>query len=50
MTSNFDIETFKQYFSQSIFELLDRNTVKIHLTESIKNIRKLNVEKVFEGI
>ena len=50
MTSNFDIETFKQYFSQSIFELLDRNTVKIHLTESIKSVRKLNVEKVFEGI
>lgn len=50
MTSNFPIETFKQYFSESLYELLDRNTHKIHLTESVKMLRKYNVEKVFEKV
>lgn len=50
MTSNSSIDNFKQYFSDSIYELLDRNTHKIYLSETIKKIRQYNVSKVFEGI
>jgi len=50
MTSNFSIENCKQYFSTSIYEMLDRNMEKIHLTESVKEIRKLKVQSAFEGI
>jgi len=50
MTSNFSIDNCKQYFSTSIYEMLDRNMEKIHLTESVKEIRKLKVQSAFEGI
>jgi DNA replication protein DnaC len=50
MTSNFDITIFKQYFGESLYELIDRNFAQIHLTQSVKSVRKLNVNKVFEEI
>jgi DNA replication protein DnaC len=50
MTSNFDISIFKQYFGDSMHELIDRNFAAIHLTQSVKSIRKLNVNKIFEDI
>ena len=50
MTSNFSIENCKQYFSESVFAMLDRNSEKLHLTESVKEIRKLKVQSAFEGI
>lgn len=50
MTSNFSIDSCKQYFSQSVFEMLDRNTEKIHLTDSVKQIRQLKVSSAFNGV
>jgi DNA replication protein DnaC len=50
MTSNFDVTIFKQYFGESIYSLIDRNFTKIHLTESVKEIRKLNVEQAFNSL
>jgi DNA replication protein DnaC len=50
MTSNFDISIFKQYFGESMYELIDRNFAQIHLTQSVKSVRKLNVNKIFEEI
>jgi DNA replication protein DnaC len=50
MTSNFDITIFKQYFGESLYELIDRNFAQIHLTQSVKSVRKLNVNKIFEEI
>lgn len=50
LTSNFPIEIMKEYFSDSIYEMLDRNVEKIHLTDSVKEVRKLNVQSAFEGV
>jgi DNA replication protein DnaC len=50
MTSNYDIGIFKQYFGESLFELIDRNFAQIQLTQSVKSIRKFNVNKIFEEI
>lgn len=50
MTSNFDITIFKQYFGDSMYELIDRNFSQIHLTQSVKSIRKYNVDSIFEEI
>jgi len=50
MTSNFDVTIFKQYFGESIYSLMERNFETIHLTDSIKEIRKLNVSAVFDNM
>lgn len=48
MTSNFDVSIFKQYFGESLYELIDRNFAQIYLTQSVKSIRKLKVSTIFE--
>jgi hypothetical protein len=50
MTSNFDKSIIKQHFGESLFQLIDRNFVELHFTESIKEIRKLNVESAFDSM
>lgn len=50
MTSNFAIESFQQFFSESLYQLIDRNTIKIHLTESVKEVRQYNLESIFNGM
>jgi len=50
ITSNFDKTIIKQYYGQSLYELIDRNFVEIEFTESIKEVRKLNVSAVFENM
>jgi len=49
-TSNYDKNNIGQHFGKSIFELIDRNFFQVHLTESIKEKRKLNVAQVFADI
>lgn len=50
LTSNMGIEIFKQTFSDSLYELLDRNIYTIQLYESVKTIRKLKIESLFENV
>jgi DNA replication protein DnaC len=48
MTSNFDISIFKQHYGDSLHELIDRNFMKIQLTQSVKKIRQHNIEDLFK--
>lgn len=50
MTSNFDPTIFKQDFSESLYELIDRNCMSIQLIHSVKSIRKNSIDKIFEDI
>jgi intein/homing endonuclease len=50
LTSNFDVTIFKQYFGESLYELIDRNFKQIQLIESVKGLRKLNVDEAFGEI
>jgi chromosomal replication initiation ATPase DnaA len=47
MTSNYDLNFIKEYYGTSVFELLDRNFFPVHLTESVKEVRKYNVKDIF---
>jgi DNA replication protein DnaC len=49
-TSNNSIDVLKEIFCESLFELLHRNCECIHLLDSVKQKRKLNVSSVFEGV
>jgi DNA replication protein DnaC len=49
-TSNNSLESAKELFSESLYELLDRNVEILSLVGSVKHKRKLNVKSVFEGI
>lgn len=49
-TSNYDKNNIRQHFGKSISELIDRNFFSVHLTESIKELRQYNVNKVFDNI
>jgi DNA replication protein DnaC len=50
MTSNFDKSIIKQYYGESLYQLIDRNFVEIQFTESIKEFRKLTVESAFNDM
>lgn len=50
MTSNYSVEIIKQHYGEDLFELVDRNTEKIMLTDNIKSTRKLKVNSVFKDI
>lgn len=50
MTSNFDKTIIKQHYGESLFQLIDRNFVELYFTESIKEIRKLNVASAFDSM
>ena len=50
MTSNFSIENCRSYFSESVFNMLDRNVEKIHLIDSVKQVRKLKVQSAFDDM
>jgi len=49
-TSNNSLESAKELFSDSIFELVDRNVEKLRLIDSIKQKKKLNTSSVFKDI
>lgn len=49
-TSNNSLESAKDIFGESLYELLDRNVEKFRLSDSVKQKRKLNVSSVFEGV
>lgn len=50
LTSNFDKHIVEQQYGKSLYELIDRNFVCLEFKESIKEIRKLNVESAFNGL
>jgi len=50
MTSNHTLDIVSQKYGVSLFELLDRNFHQVHLTDSVKQLRKLNVADAFKGM
>ena len=50
MTSNYSVDSIKQYYGVSLFELVDRSFEAIQLTESVKKIRKSKLSDVFKEI
>jgi DNA replication protein DnaC len=49
-TSNFAPEVIKQYFGDSLFQLIDRNCVALQLNDSIKDYKKEKLSDVFKEI
>lgn len=50
MTSNFNLEIIEQYYSKSLYELIERNFALLELTESVKEVRKSMVQDIFKHI
>jgi len=50
ITSNFDKTIIKQYYGDSLYELIDRNFVEIECIDSIKEVRKLSVSLAFQNM
>jgi DNA replication protein DnaC len=50
LTSNFNIESIKEYYGQSLYELIDRNFVAVEFTESVKAKRKSIVKDIFKDL
>lgn len=48
LTSNFSMEIVEKNYSSFLYELLYRNFKEIELTESVREIRKLEIKKMFE--
>ena len=46
MTSNFNLDIIEQYYSRSLFELVERNYVLLKFNESIKTFRKDAINRV----
>jgi len=50
LTSNFDVESIKQYYGESLYELIDRNVICLYFGDSIKEERKNKLSSIFEHI
>jgi len=50
LTSNFAKEPIKEHYGDSLHELIDRNFIFLHLVDSVKSHRKMDLEKIFKDM
>lgn len=50
ITSNYDKTQVEEEYDKRFFELIDRNFVDLHLTYSVKENKKFNMNNVFEKV
>jgi DNA replication protein DnaC len=50
ITSNYDPATVEKTFNKSLHDLIERNFVVLYFSDSVKEVRKLNVKNAFKGM
>lgn len=50
LTSNFEPTVIKQYYGESLYELVDRNMVALQFTDTIKEYKKTKLSDVFKDL